>query len=110
MRPVYSVLIAQGTIPLEPATIYTVPLGYTLVMRDLDGIGPNSTNAIILSELTADQNFLAVPAVLTPDPIGMISTYTWRGRQVFSGGQILQWAAYEDLIFARVSGYLLTAT
>lgn len=107
MATVYSTLIVQGVVPTSPAVVYEVPAGYRLVLRDVDGMGPNGDNAIILSEAIANENFAIIAPTLVSVPTTTINSYEWRGRQVFEEGQELQWAAYFDLIFARMSGYLL---
>lgn len=105
---VYSVLFFQGTFGGGGVvTAFTVPAGYVYVVRDLDAVSPASSTSIVMSELVANQNFAVVPAGPVTDQA--VQPYTWRGRQVFESGQQLGLAALFDLVFARVSGYALTA-
>lgn len=101
---VYSTLFAQGTVPVTPATFFIVPSGYVAIIRDIDAQAPLTSLELYISEAIINQTFLAV----LPVPGPTVNTYTWRGRQVYLPGEKMQWGTAFDLMFARVSGYLLS--
>lgn len=108
MATPYSTLLYQGEVPSpSPGVVFTVPEGYVCILRDLDAVGPGTSPWVLISEAVANQNFASVPAEQNGSSDNW--SYTWRGRQVFDAGQEIQLGSEFDLIFARLSGYLLVA-
>jgi hypothetical protein len=102
---VYSTLFVQGAVPTTPAVFFTVPSGYVAVVRDVDAVASSVGLELYISDAILNQNFAAILPVVGPT----VNAYTWRGRQVFLPGGEMQWGTAFDLMFGRVSGYLLSA-
>jgi hypothetical protein len=85
---------------------YTVPEGFRLVLRDIDGeIEGQIDSAGSLTLLGA----LGQQLAYWPCPEGPNVYLSWRGRQVFNPGQTFSLLISGDTAFdAQASGYLLT--
>ena len=93
------------TSPVTPAQLFVVPAGQVCVVRSIDHwCGSGIPTRADYGELVADLFWTAVFMSGLNHPSGQ-----WRGRQVFTGGQIITGQADADLLFSRGSGYLFTS-
>jgi|SRR5580658_3508127 hypothetical protein len=110
-RPVYSTLFIQAT-GLLGFAVYTVPSGFTAVVRDFDGYGNNTDPTTIVYLVDVTRGFGSwYGQALTLDDVGSPTHYQWSGRQVFHPGDEFAVRVTADVSAAvdvRVSGYLLT--
>lgn len=105
-RPVYSTRFIQAH-GLTSTASYTVPAGFIAVVRDVDTwiSTPIGLNALFL------HGALGQAIWQTSATIGESQYGSWRGRQVFEPGELVEVEADVGALDAydvTVSGYLLT--
>jgi hypothetical protein len=85
-------------------TLYTVPAGYLMVLRDVDLLS-NSAGAtqVFIQDGGGAGAWKAFSAT------AQFQSFQWQGRQVYPAGHELQVVLASGLWIGRFSGYLLTA-
>lgn len=82
--------------------IYTVPAGYTAVVRDIDIFYSGGVGSYV-NVINPVYGTFAYAAFGASVDGALIS---WRGRQVFQAGEAIEWACTDD-VDLMASGYLL---
>lgn len=104
---VYSVLFQQ-LVDTSGGTTYTVPGGFTAVLRDVDVFDGSATGDNVFQlfgQAGQTIDFWRSP-VPTLGPANAGNTHQWRGRQVVNEGD--HFTAYADSgLDVTISGYLL---
>jgi hypothetical protein len=101
---IYSTLFYSGVQPQgSHATLYTVPAGFVVILRDVDALSTTTANAQILLTEAAAANAFASLNVAT-----VLDSAQWRGRQVFPAGYAIGINTVVGAWVVRASGYLLT--
>lgn len=102
---VYSTQFFLGAMPANGTVIYTVPTGYTVVVRDIElyngSAGPGGCSVQIRVS-----GALEAVIFLAPD-MGANTWAQWQGRAVLNVGQELASGAGASGFLGVVSGYLL---
>lgn len=104
-QPLYSArFLAAHNIPITAPATFVVPDGLVLVVRDIDAYSAVAGGNHLLVLLSGGPVFFQ--ASWTPAEAGWRS---WRGRQVFGPGDIVEVVAVDDVLDCMVSGYALAA-
>lgn len=103
MAAVYSSRIASGTgLAAGDHVVYTVPTGYTLVIRDISLWQTAATSAIA---------YVANPdasAVAVSPSLAQYGVFHWEGRAVFNAGDTVSVDVFAGSWTYSLSGYLLS--
>lgn len=102
----YSAQLFAGSLAAGVTPIYTVPAGYTAVVRDIEALNLFS-GANVLAFITTVPGPLNVQ--WTNDTIAAFGeTLRWEGRVVMNPGDVLSAEVTQDTISLIVSGYLFS--
>lgn len=103
----YSTLLWQGTGQATQLTIYTVPSGFTTVVRDVEVL--NGSGASLSFHLSthavpgfADSNFAGHVGIPNGDG------WQWQGRVVLPSSSQVQMPAFGTSVWVMMSGYQLS--
>lgn len=103
---VYSTQFFLGTLAVAVQTLYTVPAGMTVVVRDIElsqgGTGP-AVVTIWGQTVPGAQAYLVRQSALAPNVV-----FQWQGRSVLQSGQTLQAFCNAANTELWISGYLLS--
>lgn len=105
MALIYSTLFGDVAYTAAGAnTFYTVPAGFTAILRDVDAASASATGVELdIGDLVTGLTFIqykgTTPFTVLPP---------WRGRQVFPEGHAIFANATGGTFTVRMSGYLLT--
>jgi hypothetical protein len=103
-RNVFTVSIYANAMPVGATSIYTVPVGFVFVLRDVDMTNNGASNDIY-SILDFTANIFIVKYLNVPPD----TSVQWCGRQPFVAGEQIGLESALGIGNARVSGYLLVA-
>ena len=105
MAAVYSIRLAGLTLSgAFSGTLYTVPAGYTVVLREIDAFTPDTVPTPLFCIMGS------VPATFVLlNPGSGPSSPQWRGRLVMPAGETLELSLAGGNWRMFVSGYLLAA-
>jgi hypothetical protein len=100
---VYSTRLVLASVPAFSTALFTVPEGYTAVVRDIDAVAAADIGVEVSFALAGVPFF----AYFSEAGTGSLSIQ-WRGRQVAYPGEELGLVVTNVNIDVVISGYLLT--
>lgn len=107
MPSVYSTRFYIGAAPSSQSTVYTVPAGFTAVIRDLEAFATSAITDPVY--LVVQEGSGPVAAVIADvGTLGALQFGHWEGRAVMVAGDELIIAGYGSDLLLCVSGYLLS--
>lgn len=103
--PVYSTVFAGGNSSTAGIhALYVVPAGKIAVLRDLDliSLAAGATVSFLV-------DFASSSPYVSFQSTAVLTSFTWRGRQVYVAGDSIALQINSGTWGYRLSGYLLTA-
>lgn len=104
MASIYSLSFWDGNVATGGAAtdLFTVPDGFVYVVRDIDGWSESAAGADVYLGVTGNR---AILLKVASNVVGC----QWRGRQVYSAGNIFQAFPTQANFHLKISGYKLSA-
>lgn len=102
---VYSVQLFAGFIPVAATVVYTVPVGATVIVRDIELFNATSAPTDMTVSVGVSGSPLAVIARVLLVPV--LAHVQWTGRAVLNPGQDIQVSGGGTGSTVLISGYNL---